>query len=287
MFSNRLNDEVIKRGTDILTAVDVADVSSETSCSIAASAAQKPDMPNYKPDGAGAMLIFKTESGVYVLGGLRANPALKDEITTDGTSYPEQINSTIGGYLPNPELTLKDAVVNAIRNKMFLTNVKTDADCESDYQRILVKLIDVIRNNDGWAHKVCEHTDRWDNSDGTVGTMCYLTAIKSVHCSDADLRQVDEALAETMRINKEKGANPRALSSFRFVQFEPLVANSIDSFLDTELVKAKKAYEKYGNQVAVTFNDLAVATLAKSGAFQLEQSASLSLSSGHTVKFER
>src|SRR5205807_8365839 len=99
--------------------------------------------------------------------------------------------------------------------------------------------------------------------DDTKGTMCYLTAIKHIHCSDSDLVKIDEALQTIMAVKKVEGVNPRALSAFKFVPLNPVIENSLTTHLEDEITKAKNAYEKFGNSVVVTFNDLAVATFVK------------------------
>lgn len=272
-----------KRGSDILTVVEVADNSTVTASKISEDAAQQQDVPHYKSDGAGAILVFHTESGVYVLGGVRNNPALDKELTKENTPFPQQINSTIGGFLADPQLSLRDGVISAIKNKMFL-QVELAKDAEGfAAQQVLKELCSIIENNDGWEPKVCVHTDCWTNNDNTKGTMCYLTAIKHISCRDSDLLKINEALQTTMFIKKKENVNPRALSEFKFVTLEPVIANSLATHLDDEITKARKAYEQFGNLVAVTFNDLAVATLAKNGAFQPNLMAQLN-SLNNTIK---
>ena len=80
-------------------------------------------------------------------------------------------------------------------------------------------------------------------------------------------------------LKEAEGVNTRALSEFKFIPLNPVVENSLATHLEDETTKAKTAYEKFGNTVAVTFNDLAVATLAKNGAFQSAQFAKLTLAS--------
>lgn len=271
LFKAIKEPSVVQRRTDILTVVEINDISKITPNEISATAAKQPNVPNYKPDGAGATLVFHTESGVFVLGGVRSNPALEKELTKENTAFPQQINSTIGGYLANPEISLKDAILDAIKNKMFLKVALTEYAQGFEAQQILKELNKTIENNDGWEEKVCVHTDQWTNKDDTKGTMCYLTAIKHIKCSDSELGKIDEALQTTMTIKKAEGVNARALSAFKFVPLNPVVENSLATHLDDEITKAIKAYENFGNGVVVTFNDLAVATLVKNGAFQFAQ----------------
>lgn len=111
--------------------------------------------------------------------------------------------------------------------------------------------------------------------------MCYLTAIKHIRCEHEDLNKIEEALQTMMRIKKEKGTNVRALSNFKFVPLQPIIDNSLETYLESETDKAKNAYQKYGNNIAVTFNDLAVATLAKNDAFSSDKCVDLTLSSAY------
>lgn len=272
---------LVKRGTDILTVVNVQDISQSTPVEINSTIPNKL-LPNFKPDGAGAMIVFHTESGVYVLGGVRSNPALTKEITKDNTPFPEQINSTIGGYVPNPEVSLKKAITDAIKNKMFLTLMLTESEPGFDEQQVLKRLLQTIENDEGWETTVCIHTDHWFNQDQTEGTMCFMTAIKHISCSDAELTKLDEALQTTMAIKKSQGVNPRALVAFKLVSLEPIIQSSLNTYLDSEIVKATKAYNEFGNSVAVTFNDLAVATLAQSKALRSTVCTGLTISNNNS-----
>jgi hypothetical protein len=276
LFKKLSNPIITKRRSDIL-AVVAADVSNMTLSAVNALAASQPDVPTYKPDGAGATLVFHTNTGDYVLGGVRENPALSKETTKDATQYPLQINSTIGGYAGNPEAVLRDAVLDSIKNKMFLKVALSEDQPGYQDQQILMQLCDVIANDDGWESRICVHTDKWVNDDKSEGTMCYMTTIKHINCNDADLVNINEALQATMAIKKAEGVNTRALSEFKFVELQPIIENSLASYLDDEKTKAIKAYERFGDVVAVTFNDLAIATLAKNSAFKFDHAAQLSM----------
>lgn len=278
LFEQVKKHPIVKRRTDILTVVDILDHSSTSANEISASAAKQSDFPHYRPDGAGATLIFHTESNTYVLGGIRCNPALEKELTSDNCLFPQQINSTIGGYLANPELSLREAIIEAVKNKMFLKSKIIEGSPGFEAQQVLMNLCLTLENNEGWEEKVCVHTDKWTNNDSTESTMCYLTAIKHTQCSDADLFRISESLETIMTIKKEEGINPRALSAFKFVPLQPIISNSLATHLNDELTKAQMAYKQFGNVVAVTFNDLAIATLSKSEAFSFGQFAQFSLS---------
>lgn len=268
---------IVQRRTDILTVVTVSDNATTKANDISATAAKQPNVPYYNADGAGSILIFHTESGEFVLGGTRNNPAIENELTKNKTPFPKQINATIGGYLANPELPLRKAVIDAIKNKMFLTAVIPEGAPGFEEQNLLKQLCDILDNNDGWENQVCMHTDKWINKDNTLGTMCFLTTIKHINCSNAELAKIDEALQIIMAIKKTEGANPRTLSEFKFVPLQPVITNSLATYSEDEITKARSSYEQFGDTIALTFNDLAVATLAKNGAFKATQYAQLEL----------
>lgn len=270
---------VVQRNTDILTTIEVIDSSQITANEVSAMAAKQKDVPQYKPDGAGATLIFHTKSGKFILGGVRNNPALEKVSPDDNAAFPQQINSTIGGYLAKPELSLKESLVEAVKNKMLLQEDLKEHESGFDSQQIIKDLLKSIESQQGWEGKICIHTDKWQNDNNTEGTMCFLTAIKHIQCRDEDLNKIEESLQSMMRVKKEKGANLRALSDFKFVPLQPLIDNSLETYSESEVNKAKNAYQKFGNKIAVTFNDLAVATLAKNGAFSSNESVELTLPS--------
>lgn len=280
------NVVVVQRRTDILTVLEVNDFSVKAS-EISAKAAEQPSVPHYKPDGAGAILVFHTESDNFVLGGVRSNPALAATLTTEDKPYPQQINLTIGGYLANSELPLIDAIIHTIKNKMFLTSDLEEGASGFDAQQTLKKLCAVLESQEGWEEKICVHTDKWINNDTTEGTMCFLTAIKHIQCSNTDLAQINNALQTIMAVKKAEGVNLRTLSEFKFVPLEPVISNSLSTYLEDEVTKAKAAYEKFGNTIAVTFNDLAVATLKKNDAFEMTQGVQLSLDNRSFLKLNK
>lgn len=200
-----------------------------------------------------------------MLGGVRSHPALKDKLTKDGTSFPQQINATIGGYLSNPDLPFRVAMLDSIKNKMFLNTELVGEGLEA--QIVLNELCKIVENGEGWEEKVCVHTDKWIEED-VEKTMSVLTAIKHIFCKDSDVTKIDTALKTIMGIKKIEGAPLRILSEFKFVELQPLISNSLESHLDDEITKATKAYNTFGDKIAVTFNDLAMATLSKNSAFK-------------------
>ena len=253
---------VVQRGTDKLTVV-IADPFKTTCQEIANIAAQQLDFPNYIANNASAILIFETGRRVFLLGGVSDNPALKDKLTKDRNPFPQQIGASIGGFLPNPNVPFIDAVMNSIKAKMFLTSDLSGKGLEA--QQVLKDLCSKIESKEDWEDKVCVHTNRW-MEDQAEKTMSVLTAVKRIQCKDSDLQNIQNALDNIMNIKKSE-TNPRILSEFKFVELNPIIENSIDSHLKEETEKASDAYDKFKDKIAVTFNDLAITTLAKSGAF--------------------
>lgn len=273
----KLNTESInriQRGSDLLTIIETTDISKVCASEISEAASKQPNFPHYKADGAGAVLIFHTETGAYVLGGIRSNPALNEKLTKDSTAFPMQINTTTGGYLPNPSSSLKEGILNAVKSKLFSKTELTENEKGFEAQQALKNLLQTIGNTEGWEEKICVHTDQWKEKD-TEKTMCYLTAIKHIACSDEDITKIDNALQTMMGIKKSEGVN----LAFKFVALQPIIENSLSTYQANEITKATEAYNKHGNQVVVTFNDLAVATLAINNAFKIVNFAQLTLPS--------
>lgn len=259
------NPVIIERRSDKLTVVEVADNSKITSREIANKAAKQFNFPNYTPDNASITLIFHTESGNFLLGGVRDNPALNDKVAKNGKPFPQQINATIGGYSPNPDLPFRAAAMSSIKNKMFLNSDLSGAGLEA--QQLLRQLCATIEDNEGWENKICVHTDKWKDGNDEK-TMSVLTAVKHIHCKESDKAKIDAALKIIMNTKKEEGAHPKTLSEFKFVELEPIIDNSLESHLEDEVTKATKAYDRFGDEIVVTFNDLAMATLSKNFAFK-------------------
>jgi hypothetical protein len=83
---------VIQEADEIFTAF-AGDISQLTAEYISSVTSRQPNTPaQYKdffsPNGAGATIVFRTETGEFVLGGIRQHPAL------DGLDYPQQIIAT-------------------------------------------------------------------------------------------------------------------------------------------------------------------------------------------------
>ena len=267
---------ILKRGSDILATVSVNLNLNEPAESVARAASKlTPELPQYRPDGAGVILVFHTESGCQVLGGVRENPALQGETTSQGSAFPLQMTTTLGGRVTAPERSVKELVVEAARGRI-LPRAPVDENHESQAAlQGLTSLCNAIASPEGWEAQVCIHTDKWANKDGSESTMCYLTAVKHLRSSDAQLDELAKALASSMEIKRMQGEDTRTLMSFRFARLDALVSNACATYSLDEKSKAERAWEQFGTEVVVTFNDLAVATLATHGALIKEHQAAL------------
>ncbi|ASQ47490.1 hypothetical protein [Legionella clemsonensis] len=247
----------LERGTDKLATVQIHNIMESSAQEIVKKATSTSSLPNFKPDGCGVLLLFHTpDHKIYGLGGLRDNPALKDARTKDGKIFPPQLNTTIGGRLFDPELPLLQSILNAVKFKTFFEE-EIKASPLSQSQQILHQLVDVISNSEGWGADICVHTDHWTNKTNTEETMCFLTAIKHINCTEEDLKAIEEALGTIMAFKESQGEPSRNLSNFKFYPFIPTMTNATaDDFITySELEKAQIAYE---NKAFVTFNDLAL-----------------------------
>lgn len=262
---------VIVRGTDILTTMKVNLNLGASAESIARAASDAvPELPRYRPDGAGVILVFHTDSGCHVLGGERENRALRDLKTSDGSAFPPQITMTLGGTLSDPERSLKDSLIDAAKRRLLL-EVPTAAQGDVDLAT-LNRLADAVASPDGWETQVCIHTDKWRNRQGGESTMCYLTGVKHLQCSDDEFALISKALDSSTEARRTHGSS-QTLMAFRFASLDAMVANASATYAMNEKDKAEHAWQQFGNQVAVTFNDLAVATLAGNGGLAKDHSA--------------
>lgn len=224
-------------------------------------------LPPNEPDGLGVVLVFHTEKNNYVLGSIRENPSLKNKLAEDGSKFPPQISTSVGGRLDNPEQPVKDAAMN-ILNFRILPITEVDAsDSRFQDQELLKKFASSVSEPKGWDDKVCFHTSSWDNGNGSEGKMNYVSVVKHIICNEEDCQQLTRALESSMSIKAAKGEPTRTLQPFNFVALEPIIDNSNASYALNELDKASQAYGKYQNQICLTFNDMAMAVLSKNGAF--------------------
>jgi hypothetical protein len=269
---------MINRGNDMLTTVPVDHVAKTTAKDIATSASKHTEVPQYTPDGCGVILLFHTpDHQIHGLGGLRDNPALKNSTTVNGTPFPAQVNTTIGGRLFDSSLTLLDSVLNAVKYKMFFDPEVTEQSPIYEAQQVIKSLIKAIEASEGWGQEVCVHTDRWTNEDKSIGTMCFLTAIKHINCTDEDLKKITTALNTIMEYKLSKGELPRNITNFGFYPFINTMKNATAEYMikHTELEKAEIAYK---NNAFVTFNDLCLETFRENNAFAKVNQGSCELS---------
>ncbi len=257
---------VVRRGSDILATVPVNLNLNESAESIARAASDaNHGLPSYPPDGAGVIIIFHTDSGTQVLGGVRENPALQGVQTRDGCTFPLQMTTTLGARVTEPERPLKDLLIDAARGRILpKTPIATTHESDVDL-KVLLALCDALAAPVGWEARICVHTDKWSTPEGRESTMCYLTAVKHLQCSDDRLAELSKALASSMTVKRAQGEDTRSLMSFRFARLETLVGNACATYSLDEKAKAEQAWQQFGSEVAVTFNDLAVATLASNG----------------------
>lgn len=164
--------------------------------------------------------------------------------------------------------------MSAIRNKFFVHGGDDQKLEQTANRQIIEDLCRTIEHDDGWENQVCVHTSKWANEDNSEGQMCFMTAVKHIACSHGDLEKIEKALASNIESQKSASA---VLSAFKFVPLEPLIENSKSTYDKDEVSKAQNAYNQFQDAVAVTFNDMAVATFAQGDALQHSRPAHLSL----------
>lgn len=271
--------KLIVRGSDKLITAK-ADMKTATASDVHAIARKESneEIRNYKPDGCGALLLFHTpDHKIYGLGTLRANPALKDKLTNENQSFSLQMDTEIGGKLFNPDASLKEQIVNAVKFKMyFKQELQNLSDEVVEAQKILHQLISIIADSHGWGDDICVHTDHWTNKDESVSTMNYLTAIKHINCTKDDLDTIENALKIMTIYQKSTEENPRNFQTYPFIK--TMNCATEDSFIVlNELDKAKIAAEK---DFLMTFNDLCLKTFKDNGSYhKYSDAAELSFSS--------
>ncbi len=266
---------IVERRSDKLGVVEGRIDSNITLQQIASASVSK--LPNYAPDNASAILVFHTASKAYILGPVRTNKALhepgKEVLTKDGTPFPLQISASVGGRCTEANQPFRSAVIDRMSNRMYIHTALAGAE---KAQEVLKKLSLAVQTDEGWENKVCLHTDKW--GEGESDKMCVLTGIKHLSCNETDLMTIESALKTIMNVKIASGAKPWEVADYKFVELTPIIESSKATYLEDEIVKATKAYEQFKDSVAVTFNDLAVATLALNGAFQERNFAPLNLS---------
>jgi hypothetical protein len=235
-----------------------------------------PQFPFYPPDGAGAIVVFHTERGNFVLGSVRANPCLRSVRAPNGQLYPLQIDTCLGGRLPNADTSLQSAILSAAKPKVLRENLVLDTPEASRAQEQLSHLLDAIETDEGWEPRICIHTDTWKDREGNEKTMCFLTAVKHLQCTEADRNTLEQAFKSNAMLPSTSGREPIV---FGFALLDGVTTNALDTYAADEVTKATRAWEAHGDTVTVVFNDLATAALKKNRAFECDSPARLTLSS--------
>lgn len=271
------NLTVLTRGSDTVTVlggqIDLSR-SAQSLCRMAA--LHYPELPSYRPDGAGVIVVFHTEKGNFVLGSVRSNPALKSTRTPDGRDYPMQMNTCIGGYSPDPEAPLKGAILAAVKPRVMRESLTLETAEANRVQGQLSQMLDAIEADAGWEPRVCIHTDKWKEKEGNERTMCFLTTVKHIQCTEADRNALEQALSLNAQLPALSSREPLA---FGFASADSTASSALDTFAADEETKARRAWEAHGHTVAVVFNDLATAALKKNRAFECDSPARLTLNS--------
>lgn len=267
---------VLSRGSDIMTVlsgqVDALQ-SASSLCDLAKESS--PHFPSYPPDGAGAIVVIHTERGNFVLGSVRANPCLESMLALNGRPYPSQIDTCLGGRLLNPETSLRSAILSSARPKVLRENLVLETPEARRVQGQLSQLLDAIEADAGWEPRICIHTDTWKDREGNEKTMCFLTAVKHLQCTEADRNALEQAFKSNAMLPSTSGREPIA---FGFAPLDGVTANALDTYAADEVTKAVRAWEAHGDTVTVVFNDLATAALKKNRAFECDSPARLTLS---------
>ena len=266
---------VLQRNSDTMTVVQGTDLhrrSAQEICNLAASMSR--DFPSYPPSGAGVIIIFHTEAGLFFLGAVRENPCLKNLKINDQHFYPLQINASIGGYLADPDSPFAEGVVSAVKAKILSRDLAVDNLQVQKSNQLLQGMCNAIESDEGWETNICIHTDKWGDA-GKEQTMSHLTGVKHLSATEADRIAIEEALKTVL--SSSTGPESKVVTNFSFAVLEPMIQNSAEFWDKDEITKAQSAWEKYGNEITVTFNDLAVVALKKSNAFESTSSVRLDL----------
>jgi hypothetical protein len=127
----------------------------------------------------------------------------------------------------------------------------------------------------GWEPRTCIHTDQWKGKNGNDETMCFLTAVKHLQCTEADRNALEQAFKLNASLPSSSGREPLA---FGFDSLDSTTGNALETFAADEVTKARRAWESHGDAVAVVFKDQATASLKKNRAFECDSPARLTLS---------
>ena len=156
--------------------------------------------------------------------------------------------------------------MNAIKYKTFFEpNVLEDSPIY-EAQQVIKSLIASLEKPEGWSKDVCVHTDYWENQDQSIGTMCFLTQMKHIHCTNDDLKTIEKALKTIMDYKTSQNENPRNISNFNVYPFLQTMKTATVEFMikHTEIEKAEIAIK---NKALVTFNDLCLETFRANSSY--------------------
>jgi hypothetical protein len=184
---------------------------------------------------------------------VRGNGFRRREVRPEEMPYPIKINTAVGGYLADPDTSLKESILAAVKAKIQFNHLRPDNQEAQRTQQQVGDLCNAIASDDGWESKICIATETAQM--GQQG-MCYLTAVKHLSYTDADLKALEQALKTSVSLSPQ----PPIISDFKIVP------------LDDVLRGAAR-----GNAPAAIVNGLAVDGLNQSHAFNFKDGESARL----------
>jgi hypothetical protein len=217
-----------------------------------------------KPDGAGAIIVVESENDLFVLGNLRSNPALRGYTTQHGRPYPSQINTSLGGYVPKPDLPLSKAISDNVGACLIPNQLRGGPLAGSNAYFTVQRFYQRFENTPGWSDKISQHTRCWE-FDGLRKTMCYFTAVKHLRMETRERDELEQALIELARLSDGRAANPMSIPdrAYRFFRLDEVVENAVRH---VGLDDVKKAAQAEKHNIVPVFNDMAIAALRHGGA---------------------
>lgn len=236
--------------------------STTTSSQIAAVAAEK--LPDLTPDKACVTAIFNTGKRLLVLTNSRINPDVTEK-TVDGTDYPKQIEASVGGALRQglpftTETPFKEALAGHLKTKLLLSeNLVAQNPANEEANKTMSQVIQSILGNLRNTFAIHTNTGTWK--------MKVITAISRIDIKEEEVDLILNASRLIATAKKAAGVHPREILEVELREFQPLVDTAdktADIVNETEIAKAAYAIAK---EERVTFNNYAIATLFRNGAF--------------------
>jgi hypothetical protein len=89
-------------------------------------------------------------------------------------------------------MPLKQAIISVAGSKLLRKTVAESPEAKRS-QRQLGKMLEVIEADEGWKPRVCIHTDKWQGQERDEQTMCFMTAVKHLQCTDAERSALERA----------------------------------------------------------------------------------------------